>query len=125
MIPNPSVLTLALGDVFVDMYVNGTLIANATLPSLELTPGNNTYAMEATTNQTQVALLLQQPEYHCGVLPVEIAGNRSVFDGQVLPYYTGALQSATMRTDFDIRPTLEEAGLGAAVGGPDSCTSSD
>ncbi|RMY64221.1 hypothetical protein D0863_09985 [Hortaea werneckii] len=124
MIPNPSVLTLALGDVYVEMYVNDTFIANATMPSLTLTPGNNTYPIESTTNQTQVALLLQQDEYHCGVLPVDIRGNRSVADGKVLSYYSKALQAVPVRTDFNITPTLEEAGLGAAVGGPDSCKSS-
>lgn len=66
-------------------------------------------------------MLLQKDEYHRGGLPVDIKGNSSVADGEVLSHYFKALQAVPVRTAFDITPTLQEAGLGAAVRGPDSC----
>lgn len=119
-IPNPSPMTLALGDVSFNMSVDGEFIGNATMPSLTLTPGNNSYPIHVTSNQTQVALIIQKPEYHCGVFPVDIAGNNSVYNGQVLPYYTEALRANKLSTVLNISEALIEVGFGFALG---NCTS--
>lgn len=54
MIPNPSEITMDAGNVTATMRVADTLIGNVTLPDLTLKPGNETYTMYATTNQTAV-----------------------------------------------------------------------
>lgn len=119
-IPNPSVMTLALGDVSFDMSVGGLFIGNATMPNLTLRPGNNSYPIHVTSNQTRVAGIIQKPEYHCGVFPVDIAGNQSVYDGEVLPYYTEALKHNELTTMLNVSDALTEVGFGFALG---NCTS--
>jgi hypothetical protein len=119
-IPNPSVMTLALGDVSFNMSVNGLFIGNATMPDLTLRPGNNSYPIHVTSNQTRVVGIIQEPRYHCGVFPVDIAGDKSVYDGQVLPYYTEALKHNQLTTVLNITDALNEVGFGFALG---NCTS--
>lgn|ERR1712080_101200 len=119
MIPNPSEITMDAGNVTATMRVADTLIGNVTLPDLTLKPGNETYTMYATTNQTAVGGLLQQSAYRCGVLPLDVTPDQSVYDGQVIPYLTTALRAATLRVDLDVGPALAEAGFGALI--PDDC----
>ena len=121
-IPNRTPITLNMGNVTLDMNVAGTFIGNATLPNLMLTPGNNTVPIHVTVNQTAVVGLLQVPQYQCGLLPVDIVGKKSMFNGEELTYYSKALQANTVQTQLNVRPSLEEAGFGFVLGDADSCT---
>lgn len=116
VIPNPSVVTIDAGNVTATMSVGGVSVANITLPDLSLRPGNISYPFYATTNQTQVAALLQKPEYSCGLLPLDVQADASTFDGQVITYLTVALQSAKLKVDLDVAPTLKEAGFDFLLG---------
>lgn len=119
MVPNPSVVTLDAGNVTATMSVGGVAVANITLPDLSLQPGNGSYPFYSTTNQTQVALLLQQPQYSCGELPLEIDADASTFDGHVIEYLTAALKSSTLRVRLNAAAALQDAGFGLLLN--DSC----
>jgi hypothetical protein len=120
LIPNPSVVTIDAGNVTATMSVAGVNVANMTLPDLSLQPGDNSYPFYATTNQTQVAALLKQPEYSCGKLPLDVQADASTYEGQRIEYLTVALQSATLKVNLDVAPTLNEAGFGFLLG--DACS---
>jgi hypothetical protein len=120
-IPNPSVMTMELGNVSFDMTVNGLFIGNATMPDLTLRPGNNSYPIHVTSNQTRVAGIIQEPRYHCGVFPVDIGNGTSVYNGRVLPYYTAALKANKLQTILNVTDALNEVGFGFALG---NCTDS-
>lgn len=122
MVPNPSVLTLAVGDASFNIFVNGTQVATSTMPDLTLTPGNNTYPIDVTSNVTAVTGLLSNPAYQCGMLPVDIIGVESRYNGEVLPYFTAALQHNSVRTMLDIAPALQKQGLGDLVEGKECMT---
>lgn len=121
-IPNPTVITLAMGNVTVDMTVAGTFIGNGTMPDLLIRPGNNTVPIHVTVNQTAVVALLQEPKYHCGILPVDIASNKSMYNGVELTYYSKALQANQLRNDLNVRPALEGAGFGFVLGNSTECS---
>lgn len=91
-IPNPSVLTITMGNVTFNNYVENEFIGTSTLSDLVLKPGNNTLPMRSTVNQT---LVIQKvtATYTDGMLPVDIVGNSSVYNGQHLEYFERALQS--------------------------------
>ncbi|MCJ1416793.1 hypothetical protein MMC32_003131 [Xylographa parallela] len=109
-IPNPSVFTVALGNVTLDLSVAGRRIGTSTLADLVLAPGNNTVPMAAATNQTAVLELITGA-YTDGLLPVDIAGRSSVYDGVHLPYYEEALASVTQRVVLDVGAALKAAGV--------------
>ncbi|EHY60036.1 hypothetical protein HRR83_006394 [Exophiala dermatitidis] len=115
MIPNPSVATYQLGDVGLTMSVDGLPVGNSTLKSVLLKPGNNTFTMRATTNQTAVVGLIFT-NYKSGILPIDIVGNSSVYDGQHLEYYEKALSSNKVQIKLDVIKALDEAGLAGLLG---------
>lgn len=114
-IPNQSTVSLDVGDASFNLFVNGTQIGNATIPSLTLAPGNNSYPIAITNNQTAVGALLLGNPAACGVLPIDIEGVSSVVNGLTIPYLTKALQSNVLHTTLDIAPAVRAAGLGAVI----------
>lgn len=104
-IPNTSVLTVSMGNVTFNNYVNGQLIGNSTIDNLVLKPGNNTVPMHGVTNQSAVLDLIAST-YKNGVLPIDIVGNSSVYNGLHLPYYEKALKSNTQHVELNITAAL-------------------
>lgn len=109
-IPNPSVLTIDLGNVTLDLSVQGTPIGQSLLPDLVLRPGNNVVPMRSTVNQSLVIGMITS-SFKNGMLPLDIVGNSSVSNGQHLEYYEAAIQSNTLHVDLDAGSALAEIGL--------------
>ncbi|KAL9012824.1 MAG: hypothetical protein Q9173_002433 [Seirophora scorigena] len=82
-IPNPSILTITMGNVTFNNYVEDEFIGTTTLFDLVLKPGNSTLPMRSTK---------VSGTYKDGMLPVDIVGNSSVYNGQHLEYFEKALQ---------------------------------
>ncbi|KAI9813117.1 MAG: hypothetical protein M1827_004337 [Pycnora praestabilis] len=109
-IPNPSVMTLELGNVTMNLYVQGDFVGTSLLRDLTLVPGNNTVEMRSTTNQS---LIIQKlANFKDGMLPVDIVGNSSVYNGQHLTYYEAALQSNEQHIVLNVGNALAAIGLG-------------
>lgn len=110
-IPNPSVMTITMGNVTFNNYVDGDFIGTSTLSDLVLRPGNNTLPMRSKVNQTLVIGKVTA-KYTDGLLPVDIVGNSSVYEGQHLEYFEKALQSNRQHIVLDVG-----AALAAVTGG--------
>lgn len=104
-IPNPTVMTIALGNVTLALSVNGTSIGTAMLPDLVLNPGANTQQMRAEVYQLVVASMVMEREN--ATLPVDIRGNTSTFGGQQIPYYNTMLAATQFRIDLDVADAME------------------
>lgn len=109
-IPNPSVMTLDLGNVTMNLSVDGKSIGYSLLPDLVLRPGNNTVPMQSRVDQLAVIGLIQS-KYKNAVLPLEIVGNSSVRDGKSLTYYEEAIKSNTVKLDLNVGPALAAVGI--------------
>lgn len=97
-------MTIALGNVTLSLSVNGTSIGTATLPNLRLEPGSNTATMRAEVYKLvagAIALERQQT-----ILPVDIQGNTSTFEGREIPYYTTILRKTWLQVPLDITKAL-------------------
>lgn len=114
-IPNPSVATYDMGNLTMNMFVNGTLVGNSTIKNMIIRPGNNTFGMYATTNQTAVVNLLFT-DYKCGIFPIDIVTRNITYDGQALPYYENALKAKNLTVHLDVIKALEQAGLAQYLG---------
>jgi hypothetical protein len=111
-IPNPSVMTLELGNLTMNLAVDGTAIGYALIPNLTLKPGNNTVPMQSHVEQLKIITAIRD-KYKNGVIPLEISGNSSVFNGQHLTYYEAAIKSNIIKVDLDAGPAL--AGIGINI----------
>ncbi|QIW98347.1 hypothetical protein AMS68_003865 [Peltaster fructicola] len=116
-VANPTIFELYMGNVTFDISVNGSTIANATLPNFTLASGTNTYPLHVTSNETRVLELLKLPAYRCGVLPVTVQGKESIVDGQVIPYFTAPLQANRFTTTTNLTSALQAIGFGDLVNG--------
>ena len=123
-IPNPSVLTIAMvcqvisclmttladlsqGNVTMNLYVQGDFIGTSTISDLTLVPGNNTVSMRSTTNQTLV--LEKLSSFPTGIVPIDIIGNSSIYNGQHLTYYEAALASNEQHIMLNVGAALSSA----------------
>ncbi|KAF1996243.1 hypothetical protein P154DRAFT_525677 [Amniculicola lignicola CBS 123094] len=109
-IPNPSVLTLDLGNVTMDLAVDDTKIGYALLPNLILKPGDNNVDMQAHVDQLKVIQVITA-NYTTGVIPLSITGNSSVHTGQHLTYYEAAIKHNLVVVDLNVEPALAAVGI--------------
>ncbi|KAE8353018.1 hypothetical protein BDV28DRAFT_115330 [Aspergillus coremiiformis] len=110
LIPNPSVMTISMGNVTLDLSVNGSSIGTAYIKGLVLKPGNNTLPMTAQVDL--LAMLNFMGKYPGTVVPVDITGsqtNSSVYDGQALSYFSRALASNKLRIALNVSQVVDSS----------------
>jgi hypothetical protein len=66
--------------------------------------------MRSTVNQTLVLTQILTT-FKDGMLPIDIVGNSSVYDGRHLPYFEKALASVTQHVTLDVGSALKKVGL--------------
>jgi hypothetical protein len=112
IIPNPSVMTLDLGNVTMNLSIDGESIGTALLPNLVLKPGENNSTMSSILDQEGLPVIsLVQEKYKDGVIPLEIVGNSSIRNGEHLEYFEEAIKSNTIKVNLDVGPALADIGV--------------
>ncbi|KAL8938860.1 MAG: hypothetical protein Q9216_003663 [Gyalolechia sp. 2 TL-2023] len=114
-IPNPTVLTLTMGNVTFNNYVDDEFIGTSLLSDLVLRPGNNTVSMRSTVNQTLVIEKVTGT-YKDGMLPIEVRSNSSIYDGQHLEYFEKALQGSQQHIVLNVGAALAALTGGESAG---------
>lgn len=110
VIPNPTIATIEMGNVTFNNYVDGTLIGTSLLTDLVLRPGDNSVPMRSVISQPLVLTALTTP-YRNGIIPIDVVGNSSVYEGKNLIYFEKALQGNTQRIELDVGKALVAIGL--------------
>jgi len=114
-IPNPSVMTLALGNVTMNIAVDDQPLGYTLIPDLILKPGDNSIDMLAKVN-TSAVIGLFTSKYKNAILPLTITGNSSVVGGDKhLTYYEAAIQHNVVKVDLNIAPALAALGLNVSA----------
>lgn len=101
------------GNLTLDLSVAGKPMGQSFLDNLILKPGNNTIPMTSTVNQTAIISMFTSKNnpYKDGVVPFDITGNSSYYDGKELPYFTTALASNNLTVHLNVSKALSEIGL--------------
>jgi hypothetical protein len=119
-IPNPSVMTLDLGNVTMNLAVDSKSIGYALIPDVLLKPGDNKFPLQSVVDKATILSLIIN-KYKDAVLPLEIVGNSSVKDGEHLIYYEEAIKSNTIHLDLGVGPALADSGINVtSLGGGSS-----
>ncbi|PGH07226.1 hypothetical protein AJ79_06330 [Helicocarpus griseus UAMH5409] len=107
-IPNPSVLTLTLGDVTLDLSIDGTPIGTSKLNGLVVKPGDNNVEMRSNIEIAKVFPFVsgKDAKYKDFVVPITIVGKSAIHEGKELPYFTAALASNELKIDLNLGPLL-------------------
>lgn len=105
-IPNPSVLTIAMGNVTLNVSTaQAGFVGTTTVNDMTLVPGNNTLPMTGTVNQT----LLLQSLNASGFAILEIIGQSSVYNGVHLTYYEEALKSNVLTLPMNVDQVVKDS----------------
>ncbi|GCB26685.1 hypothetical protein AAWM_09570 [Aspergillus awamori] len=103
-IPNPSDISIAVGNLTLNLEVNNTAIGQAFIYDLTIGPGNNTVPMTANVSTLTVAgMLSSYPDY---MLPIDITGNSSIYNNQPLLYIEEALASLKLQVQLNVTQAL-------------------
>ncbi|GKT54877.1 hypothetical protein ColTof4_08264 [Colletotrichum tofieldiae] len=109
-IPNPSVLTLEIGNTTFSNLLNGQDIGAVYLDNLILHQGMNNVTMRANISQAPVlAAIGQRPACENGIIPFALRGKDVVNGGQKLSYFADALASGEVVTDINIGASLKKS----------------
>ncbi|KAI1461894.1 hypothetical protein F4805DRAFT_186648 [Annulohypoxylon moriforme] len=116
-IPNPSSLTLDVGNTTFNTYLNGSEIGTSYILNLVLHPGTNDFFIWADINNTAVvnALTKRPTCEHNGTLTFELSGKNVTNLGQHIPYFADALASSNTSVDIPIGQAIKsDLGLSLA-----------
>ncbi|OQE11852.1 hypothetical protein PENFLA_c071G09479 [Penicillium flavigenum] len=113
VIPNASVMTIPMGNVTLKLELDGKPVGTTYLNNLVLKPGNNTVPMMGKVDQGAIISLLTSDSnpYKDGVLPFDITGTATSYNGKELPYFTKALAANTLHVELDVGAALAKAGI--------------
>jgi hypothetical protein len=106
-IPNPSVLTVAMGNVTLSLSTEKEgIVGNATILNMTIKPGANNFPMTATINET---LVLSSMNATTGFVDMIITGTASVYNGQHLTYYEKALSENVFNLAMNVKQILADS----------------
>lgn len=128
-LPNPTVLTLEVGTLVLNIKSGDLVIGNATLTDVELKPGSNTFPLRGVLDPRTVLknlpeiLKTQGPALKNGNLSLNAVASSINWQGTFVPYYTDVLRQLTLTADISAGDILkntfhhlgQNAGLTAAL----------
>jgi len=111
MIPNPTVMTITVGDMVQDIYAGGKIIGNTTLNNMILRPGRNFFPMVSAADQVSVITLLTADKRKSGILAVEAKARTVKYKGLNLPYFEYAMSRTPVKINLNLKEPLKAIGL--------------
>jgi hypothetical protein len=110
-LPNPSVMTLTIGDVVQDIFLpDGTLIGNSTISGVVLRPGNdNVFPLSSTTDINKVLPFILNGT--TGDLPITARTTSVTYQGQRLPYFEAAMAATPINLTLHLKDALKTIGM--------------
>ncbi|KAJ5965789.1 hypothetical protein N7481_012503 [Penicillium waksmanii] len=113
-LPNPSVLTLDIGTLVLDIYSDDLLLGNATLEDVTLRPGANKFPVRAqldlTTAITHLKELLADQGASLlsnGSLSLKTVTRTVTWKGTRVPYYTKVMSELPLMANVPLLDTLK------------------
>ena len=123
-LPNPSVLTLEIGTIILDIKSGDLVIGNATLENLIIKPGNNVVPLTAILDIPTIlknlgnVLKTQASALRTGNLTLDTISKSVTWNGTLVPYYTDAMSKLTLTANVPIVTTLRNT-IKNLLGGSD------
>jgi len=105
-IPNPSVITVAMGNVTLTLAtLKAGVVGNTTINDMTLVPGNNTLPMTGIIDQALVTQSLNSS----GFVTLSITGQSAIYNGQHLTYYEKPLATNVLALDMNVLQVLADS----------------
>ncbi|KAL4911030.1 hypothetical protein BDW74DRAFT_172482 [Aspergillus multicolor] len=108
ILPNLSVMTLQIGTTVLDLKAGNYTLGNATIDNLILYPGNHSSPvtgildLDYLVSNLHGILETQGDALSRGFLRLDAVGRSATYDGELVPYYTEALQQLTLTAELSL-----------------------
>jgi hypothetical protein len=110
-IPNPSVVTVALGNVTMIMSTKEAgEVGRTVINDMTIVPGDNSLPLTGTVNQTGI---LQSLNVTTGFVTLQITGESAIYNGQHLTYYEEPLKNNVLHLDMNVVQVLADSAAAA------------
>ncbi|KAJ5668602.1 uncharacterized protein N7477_007172 [Penicillium maclennaniae] len=112
-LPNPSVLTIEIGTITLDIKSGGLVIGNATLEDLTIKPGDNKHPLTAILDfdiifaHLGTVLKSQANLLKTGNLTLDTITKSVVWENKTVPYYTEVMSGLTLPAQVPLMDTLK------------------
>ncbi|KAN0106018.1 Protein of unknown function (DUF3712) domain containing protein [Hyaloscypha variabilis] len=103
-IPNPSVVTVALGNVTLTLSTTKGVVGNSTINDMTLVPGNNSLPMTSIVDIDALSDSLVN-----GFVTLSISGQSAIYNGEHLTYYESALKSNVLSLDMNVAQIIKDS----------------
>ncbi|KAJ5220250.1 hypothetical protein N7468_009454 [Penicillium chermesinum] len=113
-LPNPSVLTLEIGQIVLEVKSGDLVIGNATLEDVILRPGNNTFPVKGILDIPTIlqnigqVLADQGPSIKQGSLSLVSTTRTVKWNGTVVPYYTDVMSQLPLTAKVGLVSTVKK-----------------
>ena len=94
------------GNLTLNLAVDEKPIGTSYLQNVLVKPGDNTIDMTAIVNQSTVIDIVAD-KYLDGMVPIQISGNSSVYNGEEIPYFSAALASNKLTVEMNLLDALK------------------
>lgn len=122
-LPNPSVLTIEIGTIFLDVKSGDLVIGNATLEDLTIKPGPNKHPLTGILDlhiifkHLSEVLATQAKSIRNGTLSLDTVTRSVKWNNTIVPYYTKAMSELTLTADVALGDILKNTIHNALRGG--------
>ncbi|KAJ5552740.1 hypothetical protein N7494_002118 [Penicillium frequentans] len=112
-LPNPSVITLEIGTIILDVKAGDLVIGNATLEDVTLRPGDNIFPLRGVLDIKTViknlaaVIKAEASAIKAGNLTINAVTTSIVWNGTLVPYYTDILKELTLTASIGLGGVLK------------------
>jgi len=116
-IPNPTILTVEIGNTTFKNLLNGTQIGTSYIDNMFLYPGNNNLSMRANISQVPIIdAVTTEPYCHTGIIPLVMVGQSAINNGQELGYFEEGLVENKLTLPVNAGANIAEIYGGTSFG---------
>ena len=112
-LPNPSVLTIEIGTIVLDIKSGDLLIGNATLKDLTIKPGDNVHPLTGVLDLTTIltnlkeVLVSQASAIKNGSLSLDTIARSVTYNDTLVPYYTDVMSQLTLTANVALADLIK------------------
>ena len=112
ILPNPANLTIEVGDIAHELFVDDTKIGTSMLNNVTISPGTNRLPLRGSVDVAAMAPVLLK--YTNGNIPIQARGRNVTYNGVSVPYLSKALAATPLTINMDVAELL--AGASGSAG---------
>jgi LEA14-like dessication related protein len=114
-VPNPSKISAKVGNLTVDLGINGTSIGTATVIDATIKPGNNTLNLRAALDELAF-LSMDKTQFTKGTITIDSTGRSAVYNGIHLSFVEESFKILPFHTTLNLISIVDSIKIQSSTG---------